>query len=246
MCLALSRYIAQRPSTCQLSLKDLEALHDDGGGKAMCDYDLESGFAANNSFADFCEANTGNKYPFSLFREFAPDVFFPAEKRLCLLTMEYLHNDEQARADMYGLQFLIACNEILFHDQQQASRYWAYHASTIVTNLDFTKLRRSTVTQLLSKSVCQESLLRVRAWRQQITDHLAGRTSHETAQTSIPIFKAISVIEQLRAAIDRFDDQVFTILREIIHLFLKQLGIPTLRQIPMIFLLIAWTWLHKD
>ena len=237
----LHRYLQLRPSMKHLTETELLLLHDDMHGVTYCDKDLLGGLCANNSVSQFVWFDDEKHFPGRICRSKGRKALFSFAKKMSLLAMRQVSGPDPKACDTFGLQFLMACDEILFDSREEANRYWRFHAGTLIRNIDPERLSPEITTALLARTVSEATLSLSRTWRANLA-HSLVRKGRTASKNKMPVMMAVSVVQAFRDALRKIGGDADRIRRELIHVFLRQLGIPVLREIPMVFLMIASSW----
>jgi hypothetical protein len=233
---ALEQYVRRKPSTRLLSLDELTRLHRDSVKGSETSDDVR--FVSNNSIQSYDIPLVDCVYPFNLCPLGVSREVVAVWSSISLLSMEHLKFSASSYVDSLALQVMFLIDEIVFTTREEALHYWLYHASTLLktSNLLYSKLMTA-----LSQIVTPE--------HQRISRLLEGQMRQSNlpppANVDLPT-SALDIIEQFSPVIRRLSHAInhenvpsYPMLREIVHVFLKQLGIATVRQIPLITLLIA-------
>lgn len=220
----LAAYLEDHPSRTELSPDELAARHRDCRGKALCEIDAEEGFAPNNTIR-FCE-QPGDRYPFSLGRGLAdPDRLWDLLDGSTAWVVDRLSSQPAAAPTGAAAGWLAALFHALPRSFAEPHEYWRHHAASVIPRLeafsdDAEAIRR--LTQALGES--NEAALGA-VW--------------ERARTEPPPWQSLpELVELVASARDPGGAGPRELLREIVHVTLKQLGVPIKLQRPM--LLFGW------
>jgi hypothetical protein len=221
----LERFLCERPSQRQLTAQELNASHLDAGGKSLCDADLEDGIGANNSFKVFIHEGPDTRYPFFLWKE--DNLFWRITAGLTMFILRQLAAG--VKKNRLALVALIAFDKVFFEDSGEAKQYWTYHLSTLIPRLDVSRLGSSHVQAMLGHTISEEGFAQILQWRN-------GHVEDEMADSFTEIEE---FFRDLQPVVGKAAGSARSVARELLHVLLKQLGISTLRQIPIIFSLLA-------
>jgi|SRR5947209_6196498 len=227
----ISGFMKKHPSTHYLSKEKMAAFHKDASGKAFCADDLRDEMAGNNELLVFVHEDAEQHYPFSLCCDSRAEVFWLACKDLAFWTL--LQLDSSQPPDLAAIQLLLACDYLLLGNEEWKKEYWSYHISTLIPHLDYRRMSSEHVNAILDRLVSPDSLARIAEWKQQM--------SH-AADIAQPVQELLRTVSRLRPFISQPATRDQAMLRELIHVGLKQLGIYIVRQIPMIFTMAALGW----
>lgn len=236
---ALARYVRHRPSTRLLSIAELNSLHRDSiKSPEMSGADVT--FIPNNSIHSYDIPLVDCVYPFTLCPLAVLNELVAVWNSISLLSMKYLKRWQTSHVDALALRVMFLIDGIVFTTRQGALRYWLYHASTLLRPAAGTVLY-SNVMAALSEIVSPELQRKSRVLESQIRAFKLPQAPNSGLHAG-----TLNIIEEFSPVIRALSDaighnNVFNqvLLREIVHVFLKQLGIATVRQIPLIALLIA-------
>jgi hypothetical protein len=228
-------FMARNPSACCLDARQIAALHRDASGKAFCKADLRKEMAGNNELLVFTQENAEQRYPFRLCNAPHAEALWQAWKQAAFWTLLQLQSPETL--DAAAVHFLLACDRLLLGGPESRKEYWAYHASTLVPNLDYCRMSGEHAKAMVDRLVSPQSMARIAAWREQMS------SSIETHPETRELFSAIGPLQRvITQPLER--DQA--LLRELVHVSLKQLGIYIVRQIPMVFAMAALNWSQSE
>ena len=231
----ISGFMEQHPSTHYLSGEQIAAFHKDAGGKAFCADDLREEMAGNNQLLVFVHEDAEQRYPFRLCCDSRAKAFWLACKNLAFWTL--LRLDSSQPPELAAIHLLLACDYLLLGNQEWKKEYWSFHISTLIPHLDYRRMSSEHVNAIVDRLVSPESVARIAGWKQQM--------SH-AADVAQPIQELLRMVSLLRPIISQPVARDQAMLREIIHVGLKQLGIYIVRQIPMIFTMAALGWPHPE
>jgi hypothetical protein len=224
----LMRSIDEQPSRQRLTAGELNVLHLDAGGKALCDADLEDGMAANNTFRVFVHTGPDARYPFSLWKD--NELFWRISAQLAMFTLRQVAARKPAVQKIsVALVALLAFDKVFFERSKEATKYWTYHISTLIPNLDVKRLAPSHIRAVLGHTISPKDFARISEWR-------CGRMEGGLADQSCDLEECF---RELQSVVGELVGKARTAARELLHVLLKQLGVSTMRQIPLIFSLLA-------
>ncbi|MBZ5489575.1 MAG: hypothetical protein LAO76_01425 [Acidobacteriia bacterium] len=223
-------FIQRHPSNCPLTADQLAALHRDASGKAFCMADLAEGMAGNNELLVFFQENAEQHYPFRLCSDSRAEAVWRAWKKAAFWILRQIESAESLEAS--AVWFLLACDHLFFKTADARKEYWGRHIGTLIPNLDRHRLSGEHVQAMACRLVSPQSMERIAAWREQIS----------SADRPPQAEELLAIISQLQSQIAQPLGRDQALLRELIHVSLKQLGIHVVRQIPMIFTVAALSW----
>jgi hypothetical protein len=220
----LAAYLADYPSRTELSADELAARHRACRGKALCEIDAEEGIAPNNTMR-LCE-QPGDRYPFSLGRGLAePDRLWDLLDDSTAWVVDQLSTEAAAAPARAAAGWLAALFYALPRSFAEPHAYWRHHAASVIPRLESPADDSETVrrlTQALGES--NEAAL-TKVW--------------ERARTEPPPWQGLpELVELVAGARDPGGAGPLELLREIVHVTLKQLGVPI--RIQRTMLLFAW------
>ena len=230
----IAGFIQRHPSNCPLPADQLAALHRDASGKAFCAADLAEGMASNNELLVFIHENGEQRYPFRLCSDSRARAVWQAWKKAAFWTLRQIESAEPLEAS--AVWFLLACDHLFFNSADARKEYWGYHASTLIPNLDYRRMSGEHAKAMAGRLVSPQSIARIALWREQMS---SGELSSQAEAL-------LAVLSSLQPQIAQPLERDRALLRELIHVSLKQLGIHVVRQIPMIFTVAALNWTQPE
>ena len=230
----IAGFIQRHPSSYTLSADQLAALHRDASGKAFCAADLAEGMAGNNELLVFVHENAEQRYPFRLCSDSRAMAVWQAWKKAAFWTLRQLESAESLEAS--AVWFLLSCDHLFFNSADTRKEYWAYHAGTLIPNLDYRRMSGEHAQAMADRLVSPQSIARITVWREQVS----------SGELSPQVEALLAVLGSLQPLIAPAREHDWALLRELIHVSLKQLGIHVVRQIPMIFTVAALSWTQPE
>jgi hypothetical protein len=214
----LGEHLAAHPSSAVLSPEQLARRHGEARGRRLCEAHGRPGFAANNSFEVFEHPPRG--YPFWLSADLAgEEELWDLAADLPLWSIRQLAARPGSPAMAAARRWTASVDRELRLAGAQPADYWLHHAPTLIPDL-FEGMgpeeRAETLTRLAADVGDKEPDL-ARAW-----EDVAGAG---------PVWPGLPGMVRLVAP-------AWPLLREIDHIVLKQLGVPSVLQIPLV--LYAW------
>jgi hypothetical protein len=220
----LDAYLAERPSAVVLE-EELAARHAETRGKELCSADALPGLAGNNSYVLFEQPANGYPFAFAAGLENADEIW-------CLL-------DDLARAAVRqvasqpgtvptgaAVRWIAGLDREL-HRAGLAGEYWRYHMTTLLLGMEE---RLATSEEEVLDSVPRS--LGNRNWE------AFSRIWAEAPDRPLPWPHLPRLVDLALAESGRPLRRRIALLREAVHCFLKQLGLPVSRHIPLV--LFAW------
>jgi hypothetical protein len=213
----LEEYLEIHPSRQELTPEELAARHQACRGKALCAVDAWPELAENNSFFWFPHPATG--YPFSIGRGLPePERLGDLLDELTGWAVEQLARSSGATPTSAAAHWLAALSHSLLDRCAEPDAYWRHHAATLGLRCAADPLEAvAALGRALGEST--GSQLR-RVWD--------GARTHPLPCPPLARLTDLA-LEQ---------ETPWALLREIVHITLKQLGVPVKSQIPL--LLFAW------
>jgi hypothetical protein len=224
----LEEHLTAHPSSEILTPKQLARRHAATRQRQQCEVDKRPGFAANNSFEIF--EHPAHGYPFqlsaTLAREEDKEDLWDLLADLTLWTIGQLAVQPGSPAMATGLRWVASVARELRLSGVPPADYWRHHAVTLLPDLFSGRGPDDETTMLsaLAVDIGVRNPVFARAWQ-------------ETAETG-PVWPRLPGM--VRLILDGHPGLAspWPLLREIDHTVLKQLGLPTALQIPMV--LYAW------
>lgn len=217
----LEAYLDRHPSQVVLERAELEERHAACRGKSLCAADQASDFAPNNSFALVDHATWA--YPFRWSAHLAAHE--ELWRQLDASTFWALEELTRGRQTAAGIRWLAAVDLALAPSGHAAESYWRYHACTLVLPLT-ERLERA------EEEVTASLPAAVGARNREIFSSLWNDVA-ETGAPEVERWLALVLADDSRS-----ERQRWSLLREINHSTLAQLGLPVKLQIPLV--LYAW------
>ena len=220
----LTAYLADHPSRTELSLDELAARHRDCRGKALCAIDAEEGFALNDTIR-FCE-QPGDRYPLSLGRSLAdPDRLWDLLDGSTAWVVDRLAREPGRTLTGVAAGWLASLSVILPDHFAEPPLYWRHHAASVIPRLEAPEDGGETVRRLTQALGPSNEAALEEVW--------------ERARTEPPPWQQLpKLLDLVAGARETAGLGPRELLREIVHVTLKQLGIPIKLQRPM--LLFGW------
>jgi Lantibiotic biosynthesis dehydratase C-term len=220
----LEPYLGANPGRQELTGDDLAQRHRACRGATLCAVDAQPGFGERDSFHLFTHPPDG--YPFSIGR--GPrdaEALWNLLDDLTGWAVAQLAKNPDAPATDAGAALLAALAEALARRHATPEDYWRYHASTLLRRLGGLPDRhsRDEILGRLSRALGENNEARLAAaWAASgppwpATPRLAELIVEEGGSGSI---------------------QPWVVLREIVHVALRQLAIPVRLELPLV--LYAW------
>jgi lantibiotic biosynthesis dehydratase-like protein len=216
----LDAYLAAHPSTVELSPEEIERRHVECRGKQLSAIDAEPGFAPNNSYA--MAPHPGDGYPFRLGAGVADgDALWDAVEALVFWTVE---QQRAGTATPGAVRWMAAVDHALHEGGVDPAEFWRHHATTLLVYLrERLDADEEGVLAALPGAVGERN--------RALFDALWEGDGPERAL-------ARPVVEIVLAPDGRSDAARRSLLREINHFTLAQLGQPVKHHIPLV--LYAW------
>lgn len=222
----LDWYLKEFPSTEVLSQQEVEVRHAACRGKALCEADRYPGPAPNNSYHLFVHPREA--YPFSVSMglsrrselwELVDDLVFWSVEQLARRPM------------MAAVHWLARLDLELNQTHLGSSRYWRYHAGTLMVNLE--ELLESEGESFLDA-------IRILVGRKNTETFTRVWEEVESAPRQAPWPHFPQLLDVIFNEPGWPTNRKLALLREITHWTLKQLGVSVgLYHIPLIFF--AWS-----
>lgn len=220
----LSEHLAAHPSTANLTTEQLARRHQETRQRRLCEAHGRPGFAANNSFEIFEHPPSG--YPFSLSTGLdGEEELWDLVTDLTLWTIGLLADRPGSPAMAVARRWVASVDRELRLAGAQPSDYWRHHVRTLLPDL-FEGLGPEETSAALTELVAgvrTTSPALLRAWQ-------------ETAETG-PVWPRLPELIRLLGSRPALPAP-WTLLREIDHALLKQLGLPVILHTPLV--LYAW------
>jgi hypothetical protein len=221
----IGSHLAAHPSTVTLTPEQLTRRHGESRLKRQCEMDGRPGFGTNNSFEIFEHPARG--YPFGLSARLpGEEQLWDLVTDLTLWAIAQLTARPGSPAMAAALRWVASVERELRLAGVRPADYWRYHAATLIPDLLGT-LEPEEQTAVLTELAAD-----------------VGATSPTFAQAWQEIAEAGSVWPRLPGLVRLLLEgspelpSPYLLPREITHIVLKQLGVPTILQIPLV--LYAW------
>jgi Lantibiotic biosynthesis dehydratase C-term len=225
----VERYLAENPSREEMTAEQVAAHHAGCRGKVQCEADAYPGLADNNTFFTFEHPPAG--YPYWLL------AGHPGERELLLLLGDlalWAVDQLAARPDQVptlpAIRWAAALDRELAAAGRNPAEYWRYHATTLILPLaERLATAEDEVLRSLPASVGEKNRQTfARLWREA-----------EEGATPWPPVRRLAEVAAPEPGGEGTPRQRWGLLREIVHITLKQLGVPVGLHIPL--LLFAWS-----
>lgn len=220
----LTAYLADHPCQVEITEEELVDRHRACRGIALCEVDAEEGFAPDNTVRFF--EQPGDRYPFNLGRSLAdPDRLWDLLDGLTGWTIDRLASEPGAIPTAAAVHWLAALSYILPRHCTVPEAYWHHHAASLIPNLERPADDAETVRRLTSALGERNEAALAAAWESALTEPLP--------------WPDLPRLLDLAAGVDGSKGPgPKELLREIVHVTLKQLGVPIKLQRPL--LLYGW------
>jgi hypothetical protein len=224
----LGEYLAARPSAAPMTPEEVAALHAQTRGKALCAADTQPGLAGNNSCVLFEHPPGG--YPFPILAAGrSPEE---EDEIWGLLSDLAAWGIARLAASPAAIPMGVAALWLAGLDRELrrlgvAEGYWRYHATTLLLGLEerLADDERSAIASLPAAVGLKNFETFSRVWR--------DAEPRPPAWAPLPRLAGLLLAGGEATAVRRF-----AALREAVHCFLKQLGVPVSMHIPLV--LFAW------
>jgi hypothetical protein len=232
----ITGYLEERPSTETLTTDEVLHIHEDMSGKVFCRPDMLEMLAENNTFLAFKQAE--EEYPFGLI----DDATYGCElwqsiTNLYLWSLRCLQNCSAAALSKIASTFALLFNEVCFQDDAIAVDYWKYHSETLLLGLDRAPLDDETLAHVLPRLIGSKNLSWLKSFGEMSNDRQASilNLTSEAGESLQTMKRYISMAsEQYSQPLPR---AAKIVIREILHTFLKQLGLNVPQHIPIVLFL---------
>jgi hypothetical protein len=209
-------FITQFPSEAGLSAKEISERHGHCRGRSMNAADRQPGLAENNTFQIF--EHEPADYPFRLNQRVSDTAeFWNRLDQVASWTLEQAGGD----VSRWAIRWLAAIDRSLHQHDIAPADYWRYHAGTLLLGLEESaRARPEAVNDWLQKAVT-------------LPNRELFSLIWEEAETTPPL--DISGLVHLVLSHSALTlTQRFSVLREINHFTLLQLGQIVRREIPIV------------
>jgi hypothetical protein len=212
--------LAAYGGTGDLAPGELEKRHTECRGRHLCSIDAEPDFAPRNSYRFAVQPPNG--YPYHLLPATA-DELWELMTELSSWNLEHLNG---AKSSAAALRWVATMDQALTLAGMDAAEYWRYHATTLLISLaERLETNEEAVLAALPRSVGDRNrAVFDRAW-------------DEPEPSPEPWPGTARLVEAIRS-MDLSPSTRWAVLREIDHGALIQLGLPTLKHVPLV--LYAW------
>jgi hypothetical protein len=220
----LGEFLAAHPSTITLTTEQLARRHQETRQRRLCEAHARPGFADNNSFEIFEHPPRG--YPFSLSTGLeGEEELWDLVADLTLWTIGRLADRPGSPAMTAARRWVASVDRELRLAGARPSDYWRHHVQTLLPDLFEGMGPEETSAALteLASGVGTTSPSLLQAWQ-------------ETAETG-PVWPRLPELIRLLGSSPPLPSP-WTLLREIDHGLLKQLGLPVILHTPLV--LYAW------
>jgi hypothetical protein len=220
----LAAWLADHPCQVEITEEELIARHRACRGIALCEVDAEEGFAANNTVRFFEQPHDG--YPFTFGRSLAdPDQLWDLLDGLTAWMLDRLAREPGSTPTDAGVRWLASLAHILPRHFVAPEAYWHHHVASLIPNLqraadDEEMVRR--VTRALGER--NEAALAA-VWE--------GARPEPLPWPDLP-----RLLDLLASADSSKGPGPKELLRMIVHIALKQLGVPI--KLQRTLLLYGW------
>lgn len=213
----LAAYLASHPSNEVLSRRRLEQIHEQTHGRCQCEVDGYPGFAPNNSFVTFDHPADG--YPFWLSQENPSEgELWNQVGEVSLWAVRQLNLG--TRPFPQAVRWISRVDQALREAGEEPGAYWRLHLATLIPfvggsdDADLTELAEAIGDERMRDLAAQ--------WE----------GSDDVFLEEPPVSSLV------RLALDTPGHRRWSLLREIDHVTLKQLGLPVALHITLV--LYAW------
>lgn len=218
---AVSAYLAESPSRAELSEEERAERHRNCRGKALSPVDCYPGHPDDNTFV--LHDHSAEPYPYFLTGDMpAGERVWRFASALSLWAIDCLAASPERAATGAAVPWLSAFERALAAAGHAPRGYWRYHAGTIMGDLD-TRLATGRI-------VPSQAMSRIGARNRRVLAQLWDQPPSPGAPDPAELVEAVGVGSN--------EAQRLGVLREILHVLLLQLGLPTHLQIVII--LFAW------
>jgi hypothetical protein len=206
----IDRYLAERPCPLAMTPAELQFRHDYCRGKLQSAADRLPGLAGNNTFNILPHGERG--YPFHLSAGLRDEEeLWLLLTELTLWSITQLSGSEEAlRAT--AIRWLAAFDEAVRSSGSAPERYWRHHASTLILNL----------AELLADGE-ESALARLSGTIGKDDAEIFSRPWSEREEGWYPVPRIRRIVQIILKASEPAERQRFDLLREILHVGLKQL-----------------------
>lgn len=221
----LKSYLMNQPSVTELSRDELEARHRGCRGAALCEVDAEAGLAANNTLR-FCE-QPAERYPFSLAQGLTgPERLFDLLDELTGWSLAQLACQPAGSAPIaLAVRWLANLFDVLPDWFEDPQAYWRFHTATLVRRIAFAVDHDELILRVTRSVGESNDAVLTRLWKR--------------ARSAPPAWPALSQLVQVLAGADEArGPQRHRLLREIVHVTMRQLGVPA--RLEIVLLLFCW------
>lgn len=225
----VGRYLAESPSREEMTAEQVAAHHAGCRGKVQCAADTYPGLAGNNTFFTFEHPPTG--YPYWLLAGHPGErELLPLLGDLALWAIDQFAAQPDQTPTMAAIRWAAALDRELVAAGRKPADYWRYHATTLILPLaERLATAEDEVLRSLPASVGEKNRqMFARLWREV-----------EAGATPWPLVHRLAEIAAPAPDAEGTPRQRWGLLREIVHITLKQLGVPVGLHIPL--LLFAWS-----
>ena len=221
----LGGHLASHPSSVALTTDQLARRHQALRQKRQCEVDGRPGFAANNSFEIFEHPLRG--YPFSLSATRAgEEELWDLVADLSLWTIGRLASRPGSPAMAEAQLWTASMDRELRLAGVRTANYWRHHARTLLPDL-FDGMGTEEADATLAELAMDVG-----------TRNPAFARSWEEVASTGPVWPRLPDLLRLLLGDNPALPTTWTLLREINHTLLKQLGIPVALHLPLV--LYAW------
>lgn len=225
----VERYLAESPSREEMTEEQVAAHHAGCRGKVQCEVDTYPGLAANNTFFTFEHPPMG--YPYWLLAEHGEQrELLHLLGDLALWAVDQFAARPDQLPTLPAIQWAAALDRALAAASREPVDYWRYHATTLILPLaERLSTAEDEVLRSLPASVGEKN--------RRTFEHV-WREAEKGATPWLPMRRLASIVAPAPGSAGT-PRQRWGLLREIVHITLKQLGVPVGLHIPL--LLFAWS-----
>jgi hypothetical protein len=219
-------HLAERPCPLSMTPAELQFRHDYCRGKLQSAADRLPGFAGNNTSNILPHGE--RDYPFHLSAGLAgEEELWLLLTELTLWSVSQLSGPEESlRAT--AIRWFAAFEEAVRGTLSEPGRYWRHHAATLILNLD----------ELLQEGE-ERALAQLSGSLGEKDKEIFSRAWNELREDWYPVPRIRRIVQIILSASEPAERQRFDLLREIIHVGLKQLCLKVAVHPSLV--LLAWS-----
>ncbi len=206
----IDQYLTARPCPLATTAAELQFRHDYCRGKLQSAADHLPGLAGNNTFNILPHDERG--YPFHLSAGLADEEeLWLLVTELTLWSITQLSGPEEVLRTT-AVRWFAAFDAAVRANGSAPERYWRHHSRTLILNL----------AELLADGE-ESALARLSGTIGEKDPEIFSRSSSEPRKDWYPVPRIRRIVEIILSASEPAEPQRFDLLREIIHVGLKQL-----------------------